>query len=95
MKSQDNYYAPDDYDNRSDEIEQRTWELMKVGARWDYRTTTAVAEALSEISVEQDKSLQRTIDTGDYEQIGRKVMMLAFDYYEKFAKDTAENEIID
>jgi hypothetical protein len=35
------------------------------------------------------------IDTGDYEKIGRKVMMLAFDYMERFAKDAAEREIND
>jgi hypothetical protein len=95
MSMHDRYYEPEDYDDRSDEIEERTWELMKVGARWDYRTTSAVAEALSEMGVDDDKALQDAIDSGNYEQIGRKVMMMAMDYYERFAKDTAENEIND
>jgi hypothetical protein len=91
----DAYYDVQDYDDRTDEIEERTWELMKVGGRWDYRTTSAVAEALSEMGVDDDKALQDAINSGNYEQIGRKVMMMALDYYEKFAKDTAENEIND
>lgn len=91
----DAYYEPDDYDDRSDEIEERTWQLMKVGAKWDYRKTQAIAEALSEIGVDDDKALQDVIDTGDYEKIGRKVMMMAEAYYEHFAKDTAESEIND
>jgi hypothetical protein len=35
------------------------------------------------------------IDTGNYELIGRKIMMMALDYMERFAKDAAENEIND
>jgi hypothetical protein len=95
MNRHDYNLEPQDYDDRSDEIEYRTWELMKVGAHWNYRTATAISEALSEMTVDQDKALQAIIDTGNYEQIGRKVMMMAMDYYEKFAKDTAENEIND
>ncbi len=51
MNRHDAYYEPDDYDDRSDEIEERTWELMKVGGKFDYRTTSAIAEALSELGV--------------------------------------------
>jgi hypothetical protein len=40
-------------------------------------------------------ALQAMIDTGDYEKIGRKIMMMASDYMERFAKDAAENEIND
>jgi len=95
MNRHDAYYEPNDYDDRSDEIEERTWQLMKPGAEWDYRKTQAISEALSEMGVDDDKALQAVIDTGDYEQIGRKVMMMALDYYERFAKDTAESEIND
>ena len=38
---------------------------------------------------------QAVIDTGDFEKIGRKVMMMAMDYMERFAMDSAENEIND
>ena len=95
MSRHDAYYEPDDYDDRSDEIEARTWELMKPGAKWDYRNSGAISEALSEMSVDDAKALQDVIDTGDYEKIGRKVMMMALDYYEQFAESAAESEIND
>jgi hypothetical protein len=95
MSRHDAYYEPDDYDDRSDEIDERTWELMKVGAEYDYRTTQAVSEAMGDLDAERADSLQAIIDTGDYEQIGRKVMMMALDYMEKYAKSAAEYEIND
>jgi hypothetical protein len=91
----DAYYEPDDYDDRSDEIEERTWQLMKTGAEYDYRTTQAVSEAMGDLDKERADALQAVIDTGDYETIGRKVMMMAYDYMERFAKDAAESEIND
>ena len=48
----DAYYEPDDYDDRSDEIEERTWQLLKVGGKFDYRTSGAISEALSEMGVD-------------------------------------------
>ena len=95
LSKHDAYYEPQDYDTRSDEIEHRTYELMKVGAKYDYRTASAIAEALSELDVAGADSLQAMIDTGDYEKIGRKVMMMTLDYMERFAKDAAESEIND
>ena len=91
----DAYYEPDDYDDRSDEIEERTWQLMKVGATYDYRTSGAISEALSEMGVDDAKALQDVIDSGNFEHIGRKIMMMAEAYMEHFAKDTAESEIND
>ena len=95
MSRHDSYYEPCDYDDRSDEIDERTYELMKIGAKYDYRTTQAVAEAMGDLDLDRANSLQAIIDTGDYEQIGRKVMMMALDYMEYFAKDAAESEIND
>jgi hypothetical protein len=95
MSRHDAYYEPDDYDDRSDEIEERTWELMKIGGEYDYRTSGAISEALGDMGVDDAKALQDVIDTGDYEQIGRKVVMMAMDYMERFAKHSAENEIND
>jgi hypothetical protein len=95
LSKHDAYYEPQDYDDRTDEIEHRTYELMKVGAKYDYRTASAIAEALSELDVASADSLQAMIDTGDYEKIGRKVMMMTLDYMERFAKDAAESEIND
>ena len=92
----DHYYQPDeDYDNRCDEIEERTYELMKPGAEYDYRTTQAISEAMGDLDTERADALQAIIDTEDYEKIGRKVMMMALDYMERFAKSAAENEIND
>ena len=95
MSKHDAYYEPQDYDDRTDEIEHRTYELMKVGAKYDYRTASAIAEALSELDIAGADALQAMIDTGDYEKIGRKIMMMTSDYMERFAKDAAENEIND
>ena len=72
MSKHDAYYEPQDYDDRTDEIEHRTYELMKVGAKYDYRTASAIAEALSELDIAGADSLQAMIDTGNYEKIGRK-----------------------
>jgi hypothetical protein len=92
----DHYYQPDeDYDNRCDEIDERTYELMKPGAEYDYRTAQAISEAMGDLDTKGANDLQAIIDTGDYEQIGRKVMMMALDYMERFAKDAAESEIND
>jgi len=95
MNRHDAYYEPNDYDDRSDEIEERTWQLMKPGAQYDYKTTQAVAEAMGDLDKERADALQAIIDIQDYEQIGRKVMMMALDYMERFAKDAAESEIND
>ena len=89
------YYEPDDYDDRTDEIEERTWELMKVGGKFDYRTSSAIAEALSEMGADDSDALQDAIDSGDHEQIGRKVLALAMEYMEHIAKEVAEFEIND
>ena len=95
MNRADAYYEPDDYDDRSDEIEERAWQLMKPGAMFDYKTSSAIAEALSEMGVDDDKALQDVIDTGDYEQLGRKLISMACDYMERYALQTAEYEIND
>ena len=95
MSRHDAYYEPDDYDDRTDEIEERTWELMKVGGQYDYRTSGAIAEALSELDRDTAKALQDIIDIGDFAMLGRKIMSISMDYMEHFAKDTAESEIID
>ena len=95
MNRADAYYEPDDYDDRSDEIDELTYQLMKPGAEYDPNDASRVAEALGELDTDTASALQDCIDTGDYEKIGRKVMMIAFDYMERFAKDHAEHEIND
>ena len=95
MSRHDAYYEPDDYDDRSDEIEERAWQLMKIGAKFDYRTTGAIAEALSELDVDTSNAIQDIIDSGDYEALGRKLISVAMDYMEGFAKEIAEFEIND
>jgi len=93
MNREDAYYEPDDYDDRHEEIEERAYQLMK--KEYNPNTSGAVAEALSELDVGTADALQDAIDSGDYEQIGRKIMSIAFDYMEKFALDIAEHEILD
>jgi hypothetical protein len=88
----DHYYEPDDYDDRSDEIDELTFQLMKKGAEYDPNNASRVAEALGELDTDTAIALQDCIDTGDYAIIGRKIMMIAFDYMERFAKDHAEHE---
>ena len=79
-------------DDQSDEIAELTYQLMKPGAEYDYRTTQAVAEAMGDLDAERADALQAMIDTNDYEKIGRKVMMMAYDYMEKFAISTVEHD---
>jgi hypothetical protein len=90
MSRHDAYYEPDDYDDRSDEIEERTWELMKKGGEYDPKNVHKVLEALGEISVDTANALQDCIDTDNYELIGRKIMSIAFDYLERYATEQAE-----
>ena len=89
------YYEPFDYDDRTDEIEELTWQLMKVGGQFDYKTSGAISETLSEMGIDDSKDLQDVIDTGDYAAIGRKVIMMAMEYMEHHAKKVAEFEIND
>ncbi len=93
MNREDSYYEPDDYDDRSDEIEERAWELMKPGRQYDPKTSNAISEALSEMSIDEASALQDVINTGNYEIIGRKVMMMAYEYMEGWAKQSAENDL--
>lgn len=87
MSRHDAYYEPeDDYDN-SDEFDYEVSQLMKPGAEYDYRTTQAIAEAMGDLDKDRADALQAMIDTNDYEKIGRKIMMMALDYMERFAKD--------
>jgi len=95
MSRHDAYYESEDYDDRSDEIEARAWDMLKVGGKFDYRTTSAIAEMLSELGVDEDKAIQDVIDTGNYEALGRKLISMACDYMERFALDVAEFEIND
>ena len=95
MNRADAYYEPTDYDNRTDEIEERTWQLMKPGAEYDPKDASRIQEALAEMSANDADSLQIALDTGNFEIIGRKIMSMTFDYMEHFAKDAAESEIND
>lgn len=93
MTLHDNYYQPDEtFDNRQFQVEEEAWSMMQRGKKWDYRTTQAIAEAMAELDIKQDADLQAMIDTNDYEKIGRKIMMIAHDYMEKFALDDAGSE---
>jgi len=91
----DAYYEPEDYDDRSDEIEERTWQLLKVGGKFDYRTSSAISEALSEMGADDSQALQDAIDTGDFAMLGRKIISMAMEYMESHAKEVAEFEIND
>lgn len=95
MSRHDAYYEPEDYDDRTDEIEERAWELMKVGGMYDYKTAGSLAESLSEMSVDDAQSLQDVIDSGNYEALGRKLISMSCDYMERYALQTAEYEIND
>jgi len=95
MSRHDAYYEPDDYDDRTDEIEERTWELLKVGGKFDYKTTSAIAEMLSELGVDDSKAIQDVIDSGNYEALGRKLISMSCDYHERYAREIAEFEIND
>ena len=93
MNRADAYYEPQDYDDRTDEIEERKWHLMKPGAKFDPSDAGWVQEALSEMNANDAESLQIAIDTGNFEIIGRKIMSISFAYMEIIAQEIAELEI--
>jgi len=93
MNKADAYYEPQDYDDRTDEIEVRKWHLMKPGAKFDPSDVGRVQEALSEMSANDAESLQIAIDTNNFEIIGRKIMSISFAYMESIAQEIAELEI--
>ena len=93
ISKHDAYYEPDDYDDRTDEIEERTWQLMKPGAEYDCKNAGRVSEAISEMSVNDAEALQAVIDTGNFELIGRKIMSMTFDYMEGYATRHAEEDL--
>ena len=93
MNRHDAYYEPEDDYNNSDEFDYEVSQLMKPGAEYDYRTTQAIAEAMNDLDTTKAEALQAMIDTGDYEKIGRKIMMMALDYMESFAMSAVEHEI--
>jgi hypothetical protein len=95
MSRHDAYYEPENYDDRSDEIEARAWELMKVGGLYDYRTSGAISEMMGELDIDQAKALQDVINSGDYEALGRKIIAMSCDYMERYAMYIAEIEIND
>ena len=92
MNRHDAYYEPEDDYNNSDEFDCEVSQLMKPGAEYDYRTTQAIAEAMGDLDKDRADALQAMIDTNDYEKIGRKIMMMAYDYMEKFAISTVKHD---
>ena len=47
------------------------------------------------MGVDDSQALQDVIDSGDYEQLGRKLISMACEYMEGHAKEVAEFEIND
>jgi len=92
MNRADAYYEPEDFDDRWDEIEERAWQLMKT-PQFDPYQAGNISEMMGELSVDMAKDLQAILDTHDFEQIGRKIWAMTYDYMEKYAKDQAEGEL--
>ena len=92
MSKHDAYYEPEDYDNRTDEIEHKTYELMKT-AEFNSYDASNIAEALSELDRNSAESLQEILDTRNFEKIGRKIWAMTYEYLEQHAKTKAENQI--
>jgi hypothetical protein len=95
MSMHDRYYEPDCSGDNSDEVDEMIYQIMKPGAEYDPNDASRVSEALGEMSPKDVEDLQACIDTGNYEIIGRKIMMIAFDYMEGFARSHAEHECQD
>jgi hypothetical protein len=94
MSKHDAYYEPEDDDILIEEIEARTHDLMKTPdyTPWD---SGHMAEALSELDVKTSEDLQVCLDLRNFEQIGRKIWSITYDYMESFAKAQATSEIQD
>lgn len=89
MNRQDAYYEPEDDQDAIalEEAEHQAWKLMQKGQKWDYQTPQAISEMMAEMGQPDAEALQAIIDTGDYEKIGRKILMLTMEYMEKYALD--------
>lgn len=89
MNRQDAYYEPEDDQDAIalEEAEHQAWKLMQKGQKWDYQTTTALSEVFGDLGKPDGDALQAIIDTGDYEKIGRKLMMMAMEKMEAYALD--------
>jgi hypothetical protein len=83
--------APDTTDE-DEYIEQRVYQLLKE-EEYDPSDISHIAEAIAEADEESQQIIRDYIEQSNWQELGRKLFFMSYDYMEKFATSQAESEI--
>lgn len=85
MSMHDRYYEPEDGDDDSEEMEWEIDQLMKGDLNPDHYSN--FAEAISEAEDKDRQAVEDILSQNpiDFEQLGRKLYCMAYEYAEKYA----------
>lgn len=91
----DNWLQSGAYDNEDEEIyiEERTYELMKLGEDYDPTDVGRMSEAISEASADDQEVIRDFIERKEWDKLGAKLFYMTYDYMEKFAESQAQREV--
>ena len=83
------------YDNEDEEIyiEERTYELMKLGEDYDPTDVGRMSEAISEASADDQEVIRDFIERKEWDKLGAKLFYMTYEYMEKFAESQAQREV--
>lgn len=83
------------YDHEDEEIymENRIDELMSRCEECDPNDIDNIVEALSEASKDDRETLNDYLTRNEWENFGRKIWSISFDYMEKRAESIAQREV--
>ena len=74
-------------------IEERTYELMKLGEDYDPTDVGRMSEAISEASEDDQEIIRDFIERKEWDKLGAKLFYMSYDYMEKFAQSAAQREV--
>ena len=74
-------------------IEERTYELMKLGEDYDPTDVGRMSEAISEASEDDQEIIRDFIERKEWDKLGAKLFYMSYDYMEKFAESAAQREV--
>jgi len=91
----DNWLQSGAYDGEDEEIyiEERIDELMSKGEECDPGNIDNIVEALSEASQDDRETLNDFLTRNEWDNFGRKIWAISFDYMEKRAEYYAQREV--
>lgn len=91
----DNWLQSGAYDGEDEEIyiEERTYELMKLGEDYDPTDVGRMSEAISKASADDQDIIRDFIERKEWDKLGAKLFYMTYDYMEKFAESAAQSEV--